>query len=166
MPTAIPDSSVIISLAGIDRLSLLREFNESVVVPPAIVQEVIEEGRGQPGSSELRVAMNDGWVKVETPKNKALVSTLKTTLGEGESEVIALGTELEDALVLLDDKAARASARELDLRQTEIVGILLRAKHLGKIESISKELERLRNVVGFRLSETFITKILKEAGES
>jgi predicted nucleic acid-binding protein len=166
MPTAIPDSSVIISLAGIDRLRLIGELNDLVVVPPAVVREVIEEGKGQTGSEELRRAIEDGWIKVvDGPKNKALVAALKANLGDGESEVIALGTEIEDAIVLLDDKSARTSAGELELKKTGIVGILLRAKRLGKIESISTELEKLRRDVGFRLSETIVAKILAQSGE-
>lgn len=165
MPTAIPDSSVIISLSVLGKLRLIRELNESVVVPTAVAREVIEEGRGQPGSEELQRAVDDGWVRLVQPKNEALVTALGASLGKGESEVIALGMELEDTVVLLDDKAARTNARRLLLRQTGIVGILLRAKRLGKIESISVELKKLREEAGFRLSEEILSRALAEGGE-
>lgn len=165
MPTAIPDSSVLISLAAIGRFHLVEGQNERVVVPPAVMREVVAEGQGYPGSEQLRTAVEEGRIEVEIPKNRALVAALKTRLGDGESEVIALGTEMKDALVLLDDKAARASARELELKQTGIVGILLRAKHRGEIESMQSELKKLRDEVGFRLSGAIVAKILAECGE-
>ena len=165
MPKAIPDSSVVINLAGIQRLTLLREFHDPVVVPPAVVQEVVEEGQGQPGSGELKAALNDGWISVQEPVNEALVKALKRNLGDGESEVIALGTESDDAVLLLDDKEARVAARDLGLRQTGIVGVLLRAKLTGRIESLSDELGRLRNDMGFWLNDALVARILVEAEE-
>lgn len=165
MPKAIPDSSVVINLAGIERLTLLREFHDPVVVPPAVVQEVVEEGQGLPGSSELKAALKGGWISVQAPVNEALVTALKRNLGDGESEVIALGTESDDAVLLLDDKEARVAARDLGLRQTGIVGVLLRAKLTGRIESLSDELGRLRNDMGFWLDDELVARILVEAGE-
>lgn len=46
-------------------------------------------------------------------------------------------------MLLLDDYEARRIARSLGLKVTGIVGILLRAKREGKIESLKEEIERL-----------------------
>jgi hypothetical protein len=165
MPTAIPDSSIVIALSGIGRPRLIEELHGRVVVPPAVVREVVVEGRGQPGSEDLRLAIDEGRVEVVEPRNRALVAALQANLGDGESEVIALGTEIEGAVVLLDDRAARAAARRLGLGQTGLVGVLLRAKRAGRIDSMSKELERLRSEVGFRLSPEIAARVLAESGE-
>jgi hypothetical protein len=165
MFTAIPDSSVLICLSAIDRMDLIVDLHDSVVVPPAVVREVVEEGAGQPGSEDLRRAIDAGRVRVAEPANRALVAALSATLGDGESEVIALGTEMAGSVAILDDRAARAAARRLGLVQTGLVGVLLRAKRLGRLDSVSRALDRLRDEAGFRLSLEIVSKVLAECGE-
>lgn len=55
-------------------------------------------------------------------------------------------------------------ARALGLKVAGTIGILLRAKFQGKIESLREELERLR-ATGFCLSEELYEKVLREVGE-
>ena len=61
MPLAVSNSSPLIHLSLIGRISLLRRFSE-VVIPPAVWQEVVEQG-GSPlsRSSRLRIAIPLGW---------------------------------------------------------------------------------------------------------
>jgi len=166
MPEAIADSSVLILLAGIDRIGLLERYHRRVMVSPAVVREVVEEGKGQPGSAELQSAIDDGWISVRQPADRALVTTLQRDLGDGEAESIALGTELPDAVVLLDDSDARSRARALGLETAGVVGLLIRARKDGTIDSLSRELERLRTEMGFWISEDLVKQALAEVGES
>lgn len=55
-------------------------------------------------------------------------------------------------------------ARALGLKVAGTIGILLRAKFQGKIESLREELERLM-ATGFWLSEELYEKVLREVGE-
>jgi predicted nucleic acid-binding protein len=45
---AVADSSVIIHLAAIAQLDLLRQFHGSLLVPPAVWDEVVVQGRAVP----------------------------------------------------------------------------------------------------------------------
>jgi predicted nucleic acid-binding protein len=88
-----------------------------------------------------------------------------TDLGAGESEVLALGLELTNAIVILDDRLGRYYAEALKLTFTGTLGILLRAKVEGffpRIEPVLEQLERLR----FRLSPRTRDAVLKLAGEA
>ena len=82
----------------------------------------------------------------------------------GEQEVLALGLQIAGSVLILDDGLARARARDLNLRFTGTLGVLLRAKRDGRISSMTDLIERLRDR-GFRLSPRTRAAVLKLAGE-
>jgi hypothetical protein len=98
---AVANSSVLIALGTIKQLALLpRRFPEGVLVPQAVWREVVETGKGQPGSEEMESA---SWVVVREVKDQGLVSLLCWELDEGEAEAIALAREGKVLVVLLDE---------------------------------------------------------------
>jgi predicted nucleic acid-binding protein len=90
MPAVVCDSSTWIHLARINRLSLLKDSYTKIIAVPAVWEEVVDEGLGRPGSSELRNARESSWIEVIAPKNGPLVKLLQRELHKGESETIAL----------------------------------------------------------------------------
>lgn len=70
---------------------------------------------------------------VRRPRGEQAVRLI-TDLGSGESEVLMLGLELPDAVLVLDDALARRVAASLDLRFTGTLGLLLDAKRLGSFQ--------------------------------
>jgi len=89
MVGAVSDSSTLIHLAAIGRLSLLRDFYERVIIPPAVWREVVEEGRGRAGAREVEEAALSGWLKVVAPTNEAFARVLKRELDEAEAIALA-----------------------------------------------------------------------------
>jgi predicted nucleic acid-binding protein len=85
-------------------------------------------------------------------------------LDRGEAEVIALAQELGSDLVLIDERLARRHAKRLGLKLTGTLGVLLRAKRLGLIPSVSPSIEQLLEG-GIRLSDSVISEALSLAGE-
>lgn len=155
------DSTPLIHLAKIDRLELLREFFGEIIIPEAVYRECVLEG----GNSEDALAIkNAKWIKVEKISDEKLKRALMFELDEGESEAIVLAIERNAELILIDDYDGREVARALGLKVVGTIGILLKAKLLGKIKSLREELERLK-ATGFWLSEEFYERILKETGE-
>lgn len=54
---AIANSSVLIALGTVGQLGLLsRRFPGGILVPEAVWREVVETGKGQPGSAEIACA--------------------------------------------------------------------------------------------------------------
>jgi len=166
MPAVISNSSTLIHLAAIGRLSLLRDFYGQVTIPPAVWREVVEEGRGRAGAVEVKDACSAGWMAVATPTDMALLALLRRDLDDGEAEAIALAVGAEDALVLLDESDARQEAGRLGLAKTGVVGILLRAKMEGQIPSLRHELDRLRRDGHFWIDEDLYRRAIAEAGET
>ena len=165
MPVIISNSSTLLHLTIIGRLSLLKEFYGKIVIPPAVWKEVVEEGMGRVGVVEVKQAREDGWVEVVSPKDEPLVRLLKRDLDEGEAEVISLAIEQKADIILLDESDARRTAELYGLTRTGIIGILIRAKREGRIKSLNDELEVLRTRAGFWIDEKLYQQALRSVGE-
>ena len=87
-----------------------------------------------------------------------------TNLDEGEAEAIVLTLEERADLILLDDYEARRVARNFGLSITGTIGILIKAKYVGKIENLRSEIEKLMNT-GFWIDENLVKRILRESRE-
>ncbi len=104
----VSNSSPLINLARIGKLTLLRELFGVLIVPDAVWQEVVVEGAGQPGADEVRSA---AWIQRQAVMNTQLVQALQQDLDAGEAEAIALSLELGADLLLMDENLGRQTAR-------------------------------------------------------
>ena len=138
----ISDSSTLIHLAAIGRLGLLKEFYGRITVPPLVWREVVEQGGGRAGAVEVEQARQAGWIEVLAVADAGMLQLLRRDLDDGESEVIALAVEQRADLVLLDESDARRTADLYSLSKTGIIGLLIRAKQEGHIDSLKVELDR------------------------
>lgn len=164
MVAAIADASVLIHLAGIGHLTLLPSFYETVLVPEAVWDEVVESGGSRPGAQEVRAARKDGWIEVTSPQNVDLLRLLEQSLGRGESEAIAIAVEHTDPILLVDEREARAKAAIYDLDRTGVVGLLIRASTDGRIEDLEATLQHLREETGFWIDDDLVELALERAG--
>ncbi len=129
-------------------LDLLNRFYAEVVVPQAVAEEF---GEALPP-----------WMRVEQAGNRALVQALRSTLGRGEAEAIALAIDIQGGVVVLDDKRARRTATDLDIDKTGTLGLLLKAKADGILDSMEEALATLETA-GFRISDELRTAVLEMA---
>lgn len=146
----VSNSACLIALERIEQLNLLPQVYPSIWIPQAVKQEI---------------GFLTDWLQVQTVQNQALVSTLRTQVGAGESEAIALALEIKNVPVLLDDKKARRIAEQLNLQVTGTVGLLLKAKKKGVIPAIRPILDALE-AVDFRISSNLRTRALELAEEA
>lgn len=165
MPAAegpvVVDTTPIVALAGIDRLDLFRSLYSVVLVPPAVWHELESGGRRPGGLADLGSAP---WIEIAAPAGAASL-TLSSDLGRGEAEVIALASQLDARLVVIDDRLGRRHALRLGLAVTGTVGILVRATELGYVDQLLPLLDRLREN-GLYLSDRLVSWARERAGES
>jgi predicted nucleic acid-binding protein len=146
---AVTNSTCLIGLERIGRLDLLPKVFDTVFAPPTVAAEV---------RSPLT------WLTVQPVENSAFVAALKTQMDEGEAEAIALAVELDNVILILDDKKARRVAQQIGLKVIGTVGMLLRAKNQGVITEIKPLLTELVQVE-FRITYAIIQEALRLSGE-
>jgi predicted nucleic acid-binding protein len=161
MPTIVSNSTPLIHLARIGQLGLLRDFFGNVMIPPAVYDECVVQGKAY--RDALLIAQAD-WLETKEVSDGNLVILLNAELDRGESEAIALALQQEADLLLLDDSEGRHKARLYGLKYTGTVGILLKAKHSGKLPLLRSALDDLQDT-GFWLDSRLYQKLLQEAGE-
>lgn len=160
MPEVIVNTSPLQYLFQISLLELLPSLYGQVIVPEAVMLEL---NRGQELGCSLPNIEKFVWVTVKRPQNPVLLP-LAGGLGAGESAVLTLAREIPGALAVLDDRRARRYARLLGVRLTGTLGILLKAKHAGKLAALHPVMEQLEKL-GFRFHHDTRNAILKLAGE-
>ena len=161
----VSNTSPVMNLAVVDLLSLLREQFGEVVVPAGVIEE-LRLDTDYPGTEKLRQAISEGWLRQETAENQQLILALKRELDNGEAEAIALALQLKAELLLMDERDGRSVAKSMGLNPIGIIGVLVRAKQVGTIQSVREVLARLRNEAGFYIADNLMERILSEVGES
>ncbi|MEL6695161.1 MAG: DUF3368 domain-containing protein [Bacteroidota bacterium] len=131
----IADASVLIGLNQIDCLDLLKEMYTSVEITSIVKEEI---GIIQPA-----------WIKINDNYNSAIFRSLIPRLDQGEASSIALALEYEDSLLIIDERKGRNQAKEMGVRITGLLGIIIRAKKVGLIASGKRE---VRDPVQSRVS--------------
>jgi predicted nucleic acid-binding protein len=86
------------------------------------------------------------WIKVRAVEDNDKIKSISTLLGLGESSVIALALETDNALVILDDKQARRYAKNVGLEYTGIVGLLRLGYKKGLIRDIDAIIADLHTI--------------------
>lgn len=159
----VSDTSALSNLFKINRLELLRDVFGVVIVPEAVMRELLElEKRG----IDLSPVKNAAWIKVRSVQNKELAEFYqKGILDEGESEAIVLAKELAANYLIMDEALGRKVAEAEGLKVIGVLGILRDAKSMGIIPAVRPVIDELRTVAKFRISESLVHLILTEAGE-
>ncbi len=155
MPTiVVADTGPLIALAKVDRLPLLQVMFGQVYIPPAVHRELF--GKSGPEIGRLDAAIGQYIHQREVPSIPAAVQAVTETLDHGERQAIALAASFgQDALLLIDDRAGRTVSRQLGLRITGVVGLLIRAWQSGLVEEVLALLDEMRHQ-GYWLSDELL----------
>lgn len=141
----IADTSCLIVLQKIGRLTLLQHMFNVVTITPEVRDEYQEE--------------LPPWISVCPVKDQMRQKILELDLDPGESSSIALALEHPNPLLLIDERKGRLIANELQIPFTGTLGILIRGKTNGLVKSLHIEIDQLKKI-NFRMSESLIHQIL------
>ena len=158
----VSDSTILIGLVKIGKLDLLKEIFSKIFIPEEVFKEVVERGKGKPGSKVIKEA---AWIEVKPVKDRIQVSFLLGSLEKGEAEVLVLARELEADLILLDEEKARKSAVIAGFEIMGLLGLFILAKNLGLIYEVRPLVDELM-IKKFRISDKIIEETLKKVGEA
>jgi predicted nucleic acid-binding protein len=154
------NASPVITLAKAGHLALLTDLADAIFLPDAVVVEVLAGPESDPG----RRALEGGW-GTRVPVSRVPAVVLEWGLGAGEAAVIAVGLEGHGRTAVLDDAQGRKCARAMGLPLIGTLGIVLRAKRLGRITSAAEVLKDVQKA-GLHLDQQVIAVALRRvAGE-
>jgi predicted nucleic acid-binding protein len=161
---AVSNTSPISNLASIGRLELLKSQFSALWIPDAVAGELAAHPHPV-AQATIQAAMRDQWIKIGTPRDSSLLRLLLLQLHRGEAEAIALATDINADMVLIDEQEGRQLASKTGLAVAGVLGVLLRAKRAGEITSVKQEIDLLRSKAHFFISPALEKKTLAAAGE-
>jgi len=147
----VADTSPINYLVLIAQIELLARLYERVVIPPAVLAELthplapipVRQWSGDPPT----------WLEVLSPK----ASLTLARLDQGESEAIALATEIHAEVLLIDEQAGRQEAIRRGLKVAGTLSVLDEADHAGLLV-FDDAIAQLRQT-SFRVSPAVLAEI-------
>lgn len=160
----VSNTSPVLNLAIIGRLTLLEQQFGEIWLPPAVLSE-LRLDEDLPGVQVIREALAAQWIHSQAVEEVSLVEVLRRELDNGEAEAIALAVQLKAKRILLDEKEGRRIAKTLELPSTGVLGILLRAKKEGALPSIREAIQQLQTQAGFRIGAELLIDILRTSDE-
>ncbi len=140
--TVVADSSPLIILAKLGCFDLFHRLFSQVYISAEVHREVVLDGAGLPGASEVALA---NWIEVKQLRSPAdlLAAQQKFALGAGEISTILLGKELLADAVLLDDYNARKLAKAEGLQVRGSVGLLEASYQRGYVADLRAVFQQL-----------------------
>ena len=163
MKVVVADAGPLIIFGRTCGLALLKSVVDEILVPPSVAKECLADA-GKPGAVAIAAAIEQGLLTCLVESDLAGVPKEFLLLGVGEMEVIA-AAKARRCIVLLDEVVGRMVAKQMGVRVTGSLGVLLKAKEWGVLESIAPIVQAWKSA-GYFLGDQVVADILRRAGES
>ena len=156
----VADASPLIGMAAAGAFDLLRELFGTVTITRLVKDEVTGARRS---ARCARAGLGDA--RGLGPRRSCAARDVAVReIDAGEASTIALATQREGALVLMDDALGREQAAAVGLEVLDLSGLLLAAKRARLIDAVQPLVVRLARR-GFTMPEDVRRTLLREAGE-
>jgi predicted nucleic acid-binding protein len=146
----IADTSCFIALSRTGGLWILKELYGTVTTT-----SIVRDEFGSPLPE---------WILISNPVDEVRLRMLSLQLDRGEASAIALALETPECSIILDERKGRNLALALGLVVTGTLGVIVKAKHSGLLDSVEPWLARFQDA-GFRYSPEVEEAVLRAAGE-
>ena len=157
MRKVIANTTPLISLADIGCFELLQKLYGEIVIPHAVLEEL----KSEPTKTLVR---NSNFIHVMRISDYRTKRIFSSRLHNGEVEVLLLAEEQDADLLLMDDNAAKKTAKFMGFKVTGTLGVLLKGKQEGYIREIKPLLDKLI-ATGFYVKPEIMQYVLEEANE-
>ncbi len=154
----VTNTTPILSLSAINRLSLLNELFGKFYIPCAVYQEI--KAKNSLGYSEID-RMD---IEIIAVQNKDYLNLLCNELDKGEAEAIVLAKELNADILVIDERLGYKIAQSQQLYPIGTLTILELAKKKNLIECVTPLLDELISK-GRWYSKNVRDNFLKQIGE-
>ena len=158
----VSDTSPVSNLFLIGELDLLRRIYNEILMPKAVMDELIELEKF---GINIDAVKQSEWIKCFEVTERNNVNELLSELDLGEAESIVLAKELHADWLLIDETKGRKIAKDNGLQTIGLLGVLLLAKKEGIINEVKPYVEQLISKAKFRISQELFQRILTLANE-
>jgi uncharacterized protein len=128
----VSNSGPLINLAKVVQFTLLRDLFQHIATPPAVCEEVVVRGGGQPGAGEPSTAQ---WSTRGMREQSDIADILTAELDRGEAEAIALALQEKADWLLIDERVG--------LKVKGTLGVLLEGVRRDCIDDLQPLLDTL-----------------------
>ena len=125
------NSSPLIFLSRLEFLDIFLYSADDFYLPNFVAEEI--SAKSDAASQQVKALIDAEKILVKEIQLLSLANRLNMRLGRGESEAIALGTELQTDYIILDDFAARKEATRLGLNVKGTLAVIKKLQVDGKI---------------------------------
>jgi predicted nucleic acid-binding protein len=146
----VSDTSCLILFYKIGELELLKNVFGNILITETV-------------SKEFKKELPE-WVRVVSPQSN-LHKGLSSVLDSGEATSIALASEHDNSLLIIDEVKGRKVAREMGVQITGTLGVLVTAKEKGYIKAVKPIIQKMEKT-NFRVSEALLQKVLEKVNEA
>ena len=168
----VSDSTPLIYLAKVGKLSLVKDVFERVSVPEAVFNEAVVQGKAlNISDASIIERLVGAWiirerVRPEVDAEYRFLDT-NTRMGLGEKEALKLCKQLKADYFIVDNREARRISRILNIRPIGTCGIIVQSYRQGSTTR-GEAVQIVDDLVkaGFRLDPTVYRRILDELGLS
>lgn len=145
----ISDTSCLIALNNIGSLNILKDLYNEVIITNEVKNEF---GESLPN-----------WINIVKVQDLQKKRELEEVLDMGEASSIALSLEIEDSILIIDERKGRKIASSLNIKIIGTIGVLILAHKKGLIKDLITVILKLVNS-GFRLSDNLLNRIIEQFG--
>lgn len=142
----ISDTSCLIALHNINRLNLLKDLFQEIIITKEVQKEFGEK--------------LPSWIKISGFKNLKLLSELEKRLDKGEASSIVLAREISNSTLIIDEIKGRKIAKSLNIEIIGTIGILILANKKGFVEDALNIVSQLIEN-GFRISDDLMNNLVE-----
>ena len=157
MRKVIANTTPLIALANVGHLDILHKLYGDILIPEAVLEEI----KSEPART---VVNNSEWIKVCSISSSDDKKLYRARLHAGEVEVMILAGEKDADLLIMDDNAAKKTAKYMGFKVTGTLGVLMRAKQEGCIDAV-KPIVMALIADGLYISKRVMQFVLEEMGE-
>lgn len=156
----VSDTSPIVCLSHLNKIKLLEELFELVLIPGSVYDELYNSQ-----IIKKDFLLKNPFFKIKSPVDTTLVEKLRKQLDIGESEAIVLSLEEKPEFLLIDESLGREIALLYHLSIKGTLGILLLAKERSLINDIKPLIHKLQLEINFRINPSLLQLVLQKANE-
>ncbi|MBM5801844.1 MAG: DUF3368 domain-containing protein [Cyanobacteria bacterium K_DeepCast_35m_m2_023] len=165
----VADAGPLIALARVERLHLLEELSQQVLITQAVAAELqLEERAQRVDGQHLQSAVAAGWLRTHNGTVPQL-QPLNPGVDSGEASAISLAVHLQtmgsSVLLLIDDRAGRAEAQHQGLSLVGTAAVAILAAEDGLTPSPLDRLNTMRST-GYYLSDAVLDSVARHTARS